>query len=224
MSAFLADVVFGLSSVLTPFFFAACLGAIASGRVAAPAPRTPVWDVFIAPMPVAFGLVSLAATALSGATFLVGDARRHSPALVDYFRRRAVFSALALIVVGTLALGVIGLERGALLVAMFTTAAVPFTLAVMVLTPIVAFLIWRRVFVFFRLLTVATVASLVAAWGLAQAPYLLPGELTIAQAAASTGTNVLLIVVALGVLLVIGPAIGLLVYLDQRSLLESAKG
>ena len=219
----IADLVFGLSSVLTPFFFAACLGAIASGRVTAPEPTMPVWEVLLAPMPIAFGLVSLAATAFSGATFLVGDARRHNLGLVDHFRRRAIASALALIAVGTLALGAIWLQRAALLAAMFTTAALPLTLAAIVITPVVAWLLWRRVFVIYRVLTVAAVGSLVGAWGLAQAPYLLPGQLTIAQAAAPEATDVLLVVVALGVALVIGPAIGLLIYLDQKDLLESSE-
>ena len=80
-----ADVIFGVSSVLTPFFFAACLGAI--------------W-----------------------------------------------------------------LDHPALLAAMFTTVALPFTLAVMVLTPMVALLLWRRVFIAFRLLTVAVAGSLVAVY------------------------------------------------------------
>jgi cytochrome bd ubiquinol oxidase subunit II len=205
-----ADLIFGISSVLTPFFFAASLGGIASGRLEP-------WG----PMPLAFGLVSLAATAFSGATFLVGDARRHAPELVDYFRRRALAAALALVVMGTLALVVIAAERRQLLVAMFTTAAVPFVLAAMVLTPLAAGLLWRRVFRWYRVLAVGAVGSLVIAWGVAQSPYLLPGRLTIEQAAAPSATEVLLVVVAAGVALVIGPAIGLLLYLDQRSLLKS---
>ena len=218
----IANLVFGISSVLTPFFFAACLGAIASGQVALE-PRLPAWQVCLSPMPIAFGLVSLGATALSGATFLVGDARRHAPDLIDYFRWRAIAAALFLIVLGTLALTVIGLQRRQLLVAMFTTLGLPFALATMALTPLVAVLLWRHVFVLYRVLTVAAVGSLVAAWGFAQSPYLLPGQLTIDQAAAPASTEALLIVIAAGVLLVIGPAIGLLIYLDQRSLLESPK-
>src|SRR5579864_5156802 len=84
-----ADLVFGVSSVLTPFFFAACLGAIASGRLATGAPRMSIWEVDVSPMSIGFGLVSLAATAFTGASFLVGDARRYRfENLVDYFRRR----------------------------------------------------------------------------------------------------------------------------------------
>jgi cytochrome d ubiquinol oxidase subunit II len=107
---------------------------------------------------------------------------------------------------------------------MFTTAALPFAVAAMVLTPLVAALIWRRRFVVYRVVTVMAVGSLVIAWGVAQAPYLLPGELTIAQAAAPASSQLVLIVIALAVLVVIGPSIGLLVYLDQRNLLESSKG
>jgi len=214
----MADLVFGVSSVLTPFFFAASLGAIASGAVGSAAS---VWQVCFSPMAIAFGVVSLGATALSGATFLVGDARRHAPDLVDYFRRSGLAAAMVLIGLGTLALVVIALQRPALAAAMFTTAALPFVLATMVLTPLAAGLLWRRVFRFYRLLTMAAVGSLVVAWGVAQSPYLLPGRLTIEQAAAPAGTEALLIVVAAGVAVIVGPAIGLLLFLDQRSLLES---
>ena len=216
-----ADLVFGISSVLTPFFFAACLGAIASGRVTTAGPPPSVWEVCISPMSISFGLVSVAATAWSGAMFLVGDARRAAPDLVDYFRGRALWATGILIAVGTVALAAILFERPQLLAAMFTTPALAFVLAVMVLTPAAAILIWRGIFRWYRLLTVAGVGSLVVAWGFAQAPYLLPGRLTIDQAASSQPALILVLAVAAAVVLVVGPAFGLLVYLDQRTALES---
>jgi cytochrome d ubiquinol oxidase subunit II len=99
----------------------------------------------------------------------------------------------------------------------------PFVLAAVVLTPVVGFLLWRGRFVWYRVLTVAAVGSLVLAWGLAQAPYLLPGELTISQAAAPVATHVLLLVTTAALVLLVLPALGLLLYLDQRSALESPK-
>ncbi|TMD97894.1 MAG: cytochrome d ubiquinol oxidase subunit II [Chloroflexi bacterium] len=207
----LADLVFGLSSLLTPFFFAASLGAIASGNLEP-----------ISPMSIAFGTVSLAATAFSGASFLVGDARRYgAEEMVTYFRRRAVVAALALIVVGTAALATIAFEAPALFRSMIAGKGLPFALVTMVLTPVVGFLLWRGIFRWYRLLTVAAVGSLVFAWAFAQSPYLVPGRLTIAQAAAPPSTQVLLLVVAVVLLLVIAPAMGLLYYLDQRGTLES---
>ena len=91
------------------------------------------------------------------------------------------------------------------------------------LTPAVGFLLWRRMFTGYRVLTAAAVGSLVLAWGLGQAPYLLGGKLTIAQAAAPTATHVVLLVVTAAVVLLVVPALGLLLYFDQRSAFESPK-
>jgi cytochrome bd ubiquinol oxidase subunit II len=220
----LADWVFGVSSVITPFFFASVLGAIASGRVGTSAPES-VLQASFSPMSISFGLVSVAATALSGAVFLVGDARRQElPELVEYFRNRAVLAAGILIVVGTGALITVWLERPQLLGAMFTTSALVFVLAVMALTPLAAFFLWRRIYRWYRVLTVGAIGSLVIAWGFAQSPYLLPGRLTIEQAASPQSTLILVTVVAACVVLIICPSIALLVYLDQRSVLESPEG
>jgi cytochrome bd-type quinol oxidase subunit 2 len=84
----------------------------------------------------------------------------------------------------------------------------PFALAAVILVPLVAYLMWRSKFKFYRVLTVAAAGSLVLAWGFAQSPYLLPGNLTIAEAAAPRSTEVLLVIVTLGVVLVIVPAMG----------------
>src|SRR2546430_13501084 len=65
-------IVFGISSVLAPFFFAAALGAIASGRVAVGGPDIPVWQACFNPTSISFGLVSLAATAFRSEERRVG--------------------------------------------------------------------------------------------------------------------------------------------------------
>jgi cytochrome d ubiquinol oxidase subunit II len=106
---------------------------------------------------------------------------------------------------------------------MLSGLGTPFVLATVVLTPVVGVLLWTRRFTFYRVLTVAAVASLVLAWGLAQAPYMLPGELTVSQAAAPLGTHVLLLVVTAMLVLLVVPSLGLLLYFDQRSSLEPTK-
>lgn len=216
------SVVFGFSSLLAPFFFAAALGAIASGRVAVGGPNVSVWEACVSPMSISFGMVSLAATAFIGASFLVGDARRYGmPDMVEYFRRRAVVATVTLIVIGSIAIVSVGVENPHLFAAMLTGLGAPSAIAAVVLTPVVGFLHLRRVFHWFRLLSVVVVGSLVFAWGLAQSPYLLPGQLTIAQSGAPLGTEVLLLVVTFFVLVVVLPSLGLLVYFDQRGALES---
>jgi cytochrome d ubiquinol oxidase subunit II len=217
-----ADIVFGASSLVTPFFFAAGLGAIASGQVGLHGPVTSVLATCLNPMALAFGAVSVAATAFTGASFLAGDARRYGATeLVAYFRFRTVVSGAVLILVGTAALAVIWVESPDLLRGMLLGPGTPFALATMILVPVVMALMWRSRFVLFRLFTVAAVGSLVLAWGFAQAPYMLPGHLTIAQAASPQSAQVLLVVVTLGVIIVIVPAMALLYYLDQQGALES---
>src|SRR5229473_1646753 len=104
-SRLVASRVFGLSSLLAPFSFAAALGAIASGKVGAGSPVVQVWQACLDPLAIAFGVVALTATAFSGAAFLVGDARRYhapgkkGPDLVEYFRVRTVVAAVALLAV-----------------------------------------------------------------------------------------------------------------------------
>jgi cytochrome d ubiquinol oxidase subunit II len=143
------------------------------------------------------------------------------PDMVEYFRRRAVAATVALIAIGSIALAAVGIESPHLLTAMFTGLGAPFAIATVVLTPVVGFLHLRGIFQWFRLLSIVVVGSLVFAWGLAQSPYLLPGQLTIAQAGAPLGTEVLLLLVTLFVVLVVLPSLALLVYFDQRGALES---
>ena len=213
-----ADIVFGASSVLTPFFFAASLGAIASGNVGARS----AFEVSFSAMAIGFGLVSVAATAFSGAAFLVGDARRYgAKELVDYFRRRVIFAGLALILIGTATLVVIEQEAPALLSSVLAGHGLPFALLAMALTPAVMLLAWLRIYRWYRVLTVAAVGSMVFAWGFAQSPYLLPGRLTIAQAIAPPGTQKVLLLVTAALVLLVAPSLALLVYLDQKNTLES---
>src|SRR5260370_3281956 len=105
-SRLLASRVFGVSSLLAPFSFAAALGAIASGKVGVGGPVVPGGEACLDPLAIGFGVVALTATAFSGASFLVGDARRYGAAtdendkgadLVEYFRRRALVAAMALL-------------------------------------------------------------------------------------------------------------------------------
>lgn len=215
----IADIVFGVSSVLTPFFFAATLGAIASGRVGS---TTSALEASFNPMSIAFGLVSVAATAFSGASFLVGDARRYdAPEMIDYFRRRVLIAGAVLILAGTIALGLIAAEAPALFRSMIAGRGLPFALATMLLTPAVTFIAWRQMYRWYRVLTAGAVGSMVFAWGFAQAPYLLPGKLTIEQAVAPPGTQAVLLIVTVALLVLVAPSIGLLLYLDQKNTLES---
>ena len=70
-----------------------------------------------------------------------------------------------------------------------------------------------------RVLAVLAVAGIVVAWGVAQWPYLLPESLTVADAAAPTGTLQALVVAVVLAVVIVVPGFVLLYVLDQRSLL-----
>jgi cytochrome d ubiquinol oxidase subunit II len=226
-SKLLATRVFGVSSLLAPFSFAAALGAIASGKVGAGGPVVPAWQACLDPLAIAFGLVALAATAFSGATFLVGDARRYedsaanSPDLVEYFRIRAIAAAGALLVVSLLTLLVVATESPDVFRGMAAGSGLPFASAAVVAVVAVAVLMWRRAYRWYRVLTVAGVGSFVFAWGFGQVPYVLPGRLTIQQAAGAPETEVFVLVLTVVALVLVIPSLALLYALDQRSALES---
>jgi cytochrome bd ubiquinol oxidase subunit II len=223
----LASRVFGLSSLLAPFSFAAALGAIASGKVGVGSPVVPVWQACLDPLAIAFGLVAIGATAFSGASFLVGDARRYqgqgaaSPDLVEYFRVRVVVAAGALLLVALVALVVIAAESPSLFSGMVAGPGLPFAIAAGAAVVAVAALMWRRAYRWFRVLTVVGVGSFVFAWGFGQVPYMLPGRLTIQQAAGAPETEVFVLILTVVALALVIPSLALLYSLDQRSALES---
>ena len=70
-----------------------------------------------------------------------------------------------------------------------------------------------------RLLAIGAVASIVAGWGVAQWPYILPESLEVSDAAAPDGTLNALLVATIGAVIIVVPGFVLLYTLDQKSLL-----
>ncbi|MFI6847916.1 cytochrome d ubiquinol oxidase subunit II [Kitasatospora sp. NBC_00085] len=211
--------VFAVSSLLTPFFLGAAIGAVASGRVA---PGTVASaDAWASTTSIMGGLIAVAATAFLGAVFLTVDARRfEAHDLVGYFRLRAWIAAAGLLILGVIGLTVTdphasyvhhGLTHGiGLLLLLLATAALAVT----------AWLVAGSAAGWARYTSVAVVALLVAAWGFAQKPYLVPTSLTVQQGAgASAPLQWMLIVVAVA-LVFIGPALVVLYRLDTHGVLE----
>ena len=223
----LATRVFGVASLLAPLSFAAALGAIASGKVGVGGPVVPVWQACLDPLAIAFGAVALAATAFSGASFLVGDARRYQSRgeagthLVEYFRRRTLLAAVALLALALAALLVIGVESPSVFRGMVSGLGLPFAVTAVVAVVAVGALMWRRVYLWYRVLTVAGVGSFVFAWAFGQAPYVLPGRLTIQQAAGAPEIEATLLIISAVALALVIPSLFLLYTLDQSSALES---
>ncbi len=210
---------FALSSVVTPFFLGTVLGAIASGRVPVAGNGDPIAS-WLNPTSVAVGLLAVAAGAYLAGAFLIADARRSAPALIDAFRLRTLAAG---IVAGALAIvGLFVVRADApLLFDHLAGAGLPFIAGSVVAGSINLVLLvigdvrWTRVF------PVAAVATVVLGWGIAQHPLLLPPDLTIAAAAAPDGTLQALFAVTVAAVLIIGPSLAWLFWLQQGSRLES---
>jgi cytochrome d ubiquinol oxidase subunit II len=214
-----ADAVFAISSVLTPFFLGAAGGAIASGRVPAGNAAGDPWSSWLNPTSVLVGLLAIATCAYLAAVFLVADARRSAPDLVGYFLRRAGAAAL---VAGALTLGgiaVLSLDAP-VLAGELMRRSWPLIVASALLGSGALVLLRRGTPRGTRVLAVGAVVAVVWGWGIAQYPDILPGALSLSDAASPTSSLDALLVVFVVAALVIGPSLGLLYYLDQRSRLE----
>ena len=216
---------FASSSVLVPFCMGAVAGGIASGRVPAGGQAGDPWSSWINPTSILGGVLAVTVAAYLASVYLVWDARRLSDAsMVDYFRRRAVITA---VVAGIVAFGGIFVLRADAthLFDGLTSRALPLVIAGAISGAASLLLLVRGAQRGARLLSIGAVATVVLAWGVAQWDYVLPTSLTVAQAAAPDGTiKAVLFAVVLAALLVV-PGFALLYTLDQRGVLpeEGAK-
>jgi cytochrome d ubiquinol oxidase subunit II len=211
---------FALSSVLTPFFMGTVVGAIASGRVTPTTGSDQAWSSWTAPLPVLVGVLFVATCSYLSAVFLVHEAHRRDDAVLErYFRARAIVSGL---VTGALAVaGLFVLRADARFIYDGIMGdALPLVIVSALCGLAALVLLVRSELRFVRGVAVLAVAAIVWGWGVAQHPYVLPKTLTVSQAAAPHDTMVALLVIFAAALVVIGPSLGLLFTLSQRSALE----
>jgi cytochrome bd ubiquinol oxidase subunit II len=216
----LAERLFGLSSLLTPFFMGTVVGAIASGRVpVGNAVGDPVTS-WLNGVSLLTGALFVATGAYLSAVFLISDARRaNAPDLERYFADRALIAAL---VAGGMAVaGLFAYRADARYIYDgLTSEGLPLLIASGLFGFAALALIWRRAGRGIRPLAVGAVVAVIWGWGVAQYPYLLPQKLTISEGAgASDSLTALLIVFGIAVVVVL-PALGLLYTLSQRTMLD----
>jgi cytochrome bd ubiquinol oxidase subunit II len=213
--------IFALSSVVTPFFLGAALGGIASGRVPVGNAAGDPFDSWINPTSFLVGGLAVIMGAYLAAVFMAGDSVRAGvPDLASAFRARALGAgALA----GLVALGGLlelhydarplydGLTSGGGLVAVLLSALAGAGTLV---------LVWRERFAAARFCAAAAVACVTVGWAVAQSPYLLPGQLTVHQAAASHGALTALLVGLAAGAVILAPALILLYRLVLQGRLD----
>ncbi len=209
---------FAISSLITPFFMGTVAGAIATGRVPTDGSGDSVSSWLNLPS-ITIGALMVAMSAYLAAVFLVHDARRVGETELErYFSLRAMAAAA---VAGVLALvGLIVLrDEARALFDDLVSDALPLVIASGI-CGIAALVQLARSGPGSRPLAIGATAAIIWGWGVAQSPELLPGVLTIDQAAAPSATLVSLMVVFGAAALFVVPAMALLYTLHQKALLE----
>jgi cytochrome d ubiquinol oxidase subunit II len=203
-------VVFGVASIITPFFLGTAAAAVASGSIHAP--NGQLASGFLAgwttPLAVVIGLFSLSICAYLAATYLMVE-NEDRPALLGDFRRRAIAAAFTSGVLALLAVAISYFD-GQQLLKSLTGRGLPLFMLALLNGPLALWAVWRSRPRIARVAVIGQVVLVLWAWALGQGPYLVPPDLSIAATAAPPATlTAMLIVITIGGLLLI-PSLWLL--------------
>lgn len=212
-------ILFGISSVLTPFFMGTVVGAVANGSVVAGETPGP-FEAWLAPLPLLVGALFVLSGAYLAAVFLVDDARRAEEVdLIAYFRRLALLAAGVAGVVAVAGLAVLSSDAPFVYDGL-TSEGLPLLVGSLLAGGAALAAIWRGASRLTRPLAVVAVIAVIWGWGVAQHPYLLPETTSVDAAAADPATLSALLVFAAVAAVVVGPSMLLLFRLAQRRVLE----
>ena len=190
--------VFGLASLFTPLLQGMTLGALATGRIRVGQGRvlTGFFAGWLTPFALACGIFALGLFAFLAATYLTLDTRRQ-PDLQDDFRRRALWSELALAPIA-LAVWLTARQGAPDMFEGLTRWWAPLLLVATSLCALAALgALWRRRFVVARIAAVGQVTLILVGWSVAQYPHLVTPDVTVVNASAPDLT-LRLLVLALG--------------------------
>ena len=210
---------FAASSVIVPFCLGAVVGAIATGRIPAGGVAGDPWGSWINPTSILGGVMAVVMAAYLASVYLVWDARRLADdEMVEYFRRRAVVTAVVAGVVAFAGIFVLHHDDPFLFSGLTSRGLPAVIVSALCGLGSLALLVRHRPHRA-RVLAAGAVATIVLGWGMAQWDYVLPQTLTVDQAAAPSGTIGAVLVATAIAVAVLGPSFALLYTMDQRSLL-----
>ncbi|MGB2951884.1 MAG: cytochrome d ubiquinol oxidase subunit II [Gaiellaceae bacterium] len=216
------DTIFSLSSILTPFALGAMVGAIATGRVPVGNAAGHRFSSWLNATSILVGILAVATSAYLAAVYLAADAaRRDERGLERAFRARALSAA---VVAGALALAgifVIHHEAHSLYDELVSGRALPAVIVSALAGLATLALVYGRRFEAARYSAALAVAAVVAGWGLAQWPTILPG-LDVRHAAAPHDTLVAVVAAVLGGGAIVFPSLALLFRLTLAGRLDQS--
>ena len=199
-----------VASLLVPFALGTVIGAIMDGQVPPGNAQGDLISSWLAPVPVMIGLLLVVSSAFLAAVYLAADAdRRGETNLAEAFRRRALFAGVIAGLVAGIGLVVLYVDARSFFNSMLlpgsgdSEAGRLCVCASAIAGTATLWLLSVRRYGPARFSAAAAVAFVVAGWGIAQQPEILPG-LTIHEAAASNEVIIgLLVAVAIGLVVLI---------------------
>ncbi len=190
--------VFGVASILTPFFLGLCLGGLASGELRVEGGRltTGFFAGWTGPFALGCGLFAEVLFAFLAAVYLTIDTDDDAE-LQEDFRRRALVAGALLAPVAVLVLG-LAYEGAPRIFAGLTSGwGIPLLVTTAVCSVAALAALRARRFRWARAAAVAAVTLILLGWGLAQHPYLVVPDVTV-HAAKSAASTLSLLVWTLG--------------------------
>jgi len=208
--------VFGASSILTPFALGTVIGGIAAGEVPVGNAAGDLATSWLNPTSVVIGVLAVATSGYLAAVYLAGDARREEqPDLARAFRARAMAMGLIAGILAVAGLVVLRADARGLFDDLTSGAGLGAVLVSAAAGLATLGLVRSERYEPARVSAALAVAAIVAGWGIAQRPDLLPG-LTIEEGAAGHSTLVALLVSIAAGLVVLIPSLMLLYGLVLR--------
>jgi cytochrome bd ubiquinol oxidase subunit II len=214
-SARILSRIFSVASAMTPFFLALAAASIASGHIQIQNESQVVTNTgsdWFTPFTVTIGAMALTLCVTIAAIYMTVEATsRGDTELAEAFRRRGLIAGAL-----TAALGLLGLilspSEAAFLWHGLLDKAIPVVILTMLVGVATAAALWFRRYGWARVLIVAEAAFLLLSWGVSQYPYIIPPDVTAANASSPQQTQVFLLVGIIIALIIVVPSLWFLFY------------
>jgi cytochrome bd ubiquinol oxidase subunit II len=214
---------FSVASIMTPFFLALTAAAIASGVVVIQNKSQIVTNTgsdWLTPFTLTIGAMALTLCVTISAIYLTVEATsRGQSDLAEAFRRRGLIAGAL-----TAAFGLLGLilspSEAAFLWHGMLDKAIPVVIVTMLVGLATAAALWFRRYIWARVLVVALTALLLLSWGISQYPYVIPPDVTAAEASSPQETQQFLLVGIIIALIIVLPSLWFLFYVFKLKKVE----
>ena len=216
--------IFSVGSAITPFFLALTGAAIASGVIVIHNQSQVVTNTgsyWLTPFTLTVGAMALCLCVTISAIYLTVEATsRGETELAEAFRRRGLVAGALTAAFGLLGLILSPSEAPALWHGLLDKA-IPIVIVTMLVGVAAAATLWFRRYGWARILIVAETAFLLLSWGVSQYPYIIPPDVTAANASSPLATQQFLLVGIIIALIIVIPSLWYLFYVFKLKKVET---